>query len=853
MRLRLLAILSVLRRWHAWWRFPHLRSFELHLLRRVWLGRRMWGSIRFGVHREVWSSAESLSAWKFQGVIFRQLFMAIFVSALFSILLVAGLSHSVVLWPTLDWPWGGWALNAEAQLSYLSTLGQVSAGMLALYFAAISVVASTGYARVPGDIRSLIVHDQVGGFYFRVLTQFAATTVVMLTALVFGQSLGPLNVLLVSALALFSILSFWMLGQRAFRLFDPAALSETLNRELVGAITAATPERFGWDEMSLQTHQQRRAERALNSYRNLVTIAGQPENTSHGLTDLGRSLLAVLTFYVAAKSRIPSQSYWFKRTNRHKDWLLARQHELDIALATDTSLAPEQVPDPTWFESTSAKLLQEIAVELGKRDDFPGLALLANDLRETMDAFGQSCAVAEAVLVARIAGAPILERCGRVDFGAVTESDFNRTTQALAALEFQSCTLIEAFLGTVRVLEKLSPSAVEARLARLDWSAAKSIYSSGPIPRHVVEQLEWLRSCLEFEAKLEGRIVSPAWLQVEMASRGMVRFLHEAVIRLMDEIERTFGAPAPARPPSHAVVTAENCLWGLEGCNKLAKHLERYEALATELTARNRSKEYQWPKTDWSALHKRISALRNRLVVNLAACAPRLTALPASGAWPDYFGRSYAVLGDETFDAMRRGDAPQFTQIFPAFFACAFPAMERIGKSPGPETRNYVVQTSPVKDLLDLSGYALLFSALENQPFETTVRQCWDERFNSNADPGWRAAQIAFLVLIAEPSLWEESNPTLRTRWHYGVQQLLRSRGIVVDRYDHWQDDDAPVHPHPLVRAYARSVSVLFEAHDIFLSRYLYQRPDAAGLIKPNAVHSFDVEFDRENPPAPHG
>ncbi|MDP3072301.1 MAG: hypothetical protein Q8N18_18565 [Opitutaceae bacterium] len=847
-------VIDAARRWHAWWRFPHLRSFELHLWGRFWHGRHAWGKVLFGARREVWSSGESLTAWKLQGSIFRQLVAAIFVPALFAILLVAGLCHVVVLWPALDWPWGGWTLNAEAQLGYLSTLGQISAGMLTLYFTAISVVASTGYARVPGDIRTLIVQDQVGSFYFRILAQFAATTIVMLVALVFGLTLGPLNVLLASALALFSILSFWALGQRAFRLFDPTALSESLNQELAGAVTAVTPERFGWDEISLQAHNQRRAEQALNSYRNLIAIAAQPENAGGGrLVDLGRSLLAVLKFYVERKSRIPSKSFWFKRANKHKDWLLARQHELDIALATDTSLAPDQIPDLVWFEAHVAKLTEAIATELGRRDDFPGLARLADHLREVMDTFGRNCAVTEGLLVARIAGAPILERCRRVDFGAVTESDFNHTTQALAALELQSCNVIEAFLGTVRVIDQLSASAVERRVNRVVWGDAQSIYGPGPIPRQVVEQLEWLRGCLEFEVKVEGQIVSPAWLPVEMVSLGMVRFLHESVTRIMDETERCFGAVPPAGPAPHAVAEAENCLWGLEACNKLAKHIERYEALADELAAKNRSKEYQWPKVDWADMRKRIATLRNQLVVKLAGCAARLVTLPASGNWPDYFGRSYAVLGDEAFDAMARGDEQQFGQVFPTYFSCAFLAMDRLGKKPGSETRNYIIQMSPVKDLLDLSGYALLFSALDNKTFEATVKHCWDERFASNADPAWRAVQIALLVLIAEPSLWQEPSSTLRTRWHYGMDRLLRQRRIVTDRYDHFGEDDAPVHASPLVRAYARSMSVLFEAHDIFLSRYVYQRPEAAGLNKPHAIRSFDAEFDRENPPAAHG
>lgn len=841
---------DTLRRGYACWQFPHLRAFEFYLWPRFWRGRHSWARLNFNTQSQFWRSGESLSGWKLQLVIFWDLFTLIFFSGLIAIGLVAVLSQAVQFWPVLDWPWGGWTLNADAELGYLTTLGQVSAGMLALYFTAISVVASTGYATVPGDIRALIMQNQVGNFYFRVLTLFAATTVVMLAALAFGIALGPLNLLLAFALALLSILSFWVLGKQAFSLFDPATLAQQLNLELHGAITAATAARFGWAEMSLQAHNQRRADRALGSYGNLVAIAIESKNAGgQQLVDLSRALLAVLQFYVAAKARIPSASFWFKRTNKHPDWLLASQHELDIALATDTSLAPAQVPDLNWLEVKAAHLLREIAVALANRHDFANLARLADSLRESMDAFGRNCAIEEGLLVARIAGTSILERCRREDFGTVPEGDLARTTHALAAFEHQCCTFIEVFLGTVRILDELKPAALARRLAQVDWTDERSLYAPGPNSRKVVEQLEELHRCLKFEAELEGQVISPAWLRAEMASRGMVEFLHHAVALILAEVERAFGATPPGAAP-HAVIVAENCLWGMEACNKLAKHFQAIQALAAEHAANNRSKEYEWPQTDWAKMQQRITDLRRQLIAKLAACAPALATLPGDGTWPDYFGRSYSVLGDETFDALARGDEGFFDQVFPACFDCAFLAMGRLSQTAGAKTRTAVDLMSPVKDLLDLSGYGLLFSALDGKNYEATVRRCWDARFALLTDPGELAGLMVSLVFIAEPSLWQEPNARLRTRWHYGTDQILRRRGIIADHYGRGHQEEEQVHSNPLVRAYARSLSVLFEAHDIFLSRYLYQRPEAAGLDKSGAIRNFDAEFARENQPA---
>jgi len=40
---------------------------------------------------------------------------------------------------------------------------------------------TSAYARVPGDVRSLVVQEQVGSFYFGVLAQFAGVVTIMLS------------------------------------------------------------------------------------------------------------------------------------------------------------------------------------------------------------------------------------------------------------------------------------------------------------------------------------------------------------------------------------------------------------------------------------------------------------------------------------------------------------------------------------------------------------------------------------------------------------------------------------------------------------------------------------------------
>jgi hypothetical protein len=154
-------------------------------------------------------------------------------------------------------------LDKDAQREFLGTLGAVSAAFLTLYFTAISVVVSTAYARTPGNVRSLIIKEEVGSAYFGFLAQFAGVITVMLNLLAFGHQLGSLNTLFAGFLCLFSIFGFVFLGVRAFEYFDPTVLVSLLNRRVLEKIQSVTPDGYQWTDQSFQSHHQRQASELL--------------------------------------------------------------------------------------------------------------------------------------------------------------------------------------------------------------------------------------------------------------------------------------------------------------------------------------------------------------------------------------------------------------------------------------------------------------------------------------------------------------------------------------------------------------------------------------------------------------
>ena len=99
------------------------------------------------------------------------------------------------------------------------------AALLALFFATVGVIASTAYARVPGEIRQLFVRERTSLIYvWNVAVALLVGLVVLTMPLVAHRWPHGLTVLLFAVLTAFSVLSLAVLGTRLFNFFDLSTL-----------------------------------------------------------------------------------------------------------------------------------------------------------------------------------------------------------------------------------------------------------------------------------------------------------------------------------------------------------------------------------------------------------------------------------------------------------------------------------------------------------------------------------------------------------------------------------------------------------------------------------------------------
>lgn len=833
--------LQPVRTCYRWIRNPLLRRFEWQNHAAYWRVRLLTDRIRFRYHRQLFHTKSELRELGEKRSAFFGVLRAILSQAVVALAVVVALLVLDRFLPLPTPPRLNIAVKPDAVLTLMSTLAQISATLLGLYFAAVSLVASTSYNRVSGEVRALVVGEEVGSFYFGFLAQFAGLTILLTVCHATGFTLGLWCIGAAMFVGIFGVFSFVVLGLRIFTFFDPATLTNALNRSLVRCIQDATPEGYRWQDPSFQNFHQKRALVILQCYGSLVTLAEAAENlNSSALPGLARGLINLLRYYAGMKSQIPSQSHWFRRRPRHKDWLTDSHTELEVARATDTALPPEMIPDHGWFEQETALVLGRIAHGLLERTDLNAAASFLTDIHEYLDTLGQHFQLQEAIELSRSLGHEIDLKFAKTRFEPNPPAALERSALRMALYDVQGLGLISILLGLAKTLRNKELKALAESAVTVDWTRPASLYRTGARPRSVLEQWEALCKSLEFEITVEGGIVSPPWVTLEVTAFGYAQAL-TGLQDLLTECECFFGAGVKARIAEKDLVGAAQVgLRAMEATHKYQVHFaaarQWYEASA----ALDRSKDRPWPKVDWDYCFRRIADLRKEVVANLATCVPALSSLPESKWLLDLFGQAYSVLADACFSALLEEDDAAFGQLFPVFFNTALSAHDRvIERKKGRVHGLFKLAMGPCGDLLAISGYALLTTELNGKSFAATVTARWNEYFKSVGDAAKAGTLIETFAAGTDVLAGMSPRELLRYQWSSAYNGFLTRKGFRVGRGLYAGDIPDRSHPSNILRAYVMRAGMLCDAEDVFLALDLFKRPEAEGLEMPHQVESF--------------
>ena len=716
--------------------------------------------------------------------------------------------------------------SATGYRTLLTTFTSIGGIFIGFYFAAISTVCGAIYARVPNNIRELLIHERVGSAYMSFLAAVTFLGLFLLTFQALGWGPVALAIPLVAVSGGVMIFGFVRLGARAFYLFDPTALSGHLLNQLQRCYLQVKAGGHRWAEEAFQHHAHQTARTALDT---LVTVsditAKEPQLCGRPFARLCQGLLAFLCNYEKARKSIPTQSLWYGKRYTHPDWYRARDTETSLGHQTAMGLQPQSVSEARWIESVVYPIL-ECCLRANIRN---GQYDTVNELLEALDQYIRLLAEEHAVDYAFNLISDVFSWCREPIFAREDAPVQEESLEKMAVADRLARLPITVLLAYVGTIEPYGGQEILRRIQKIDWRSEKSIYKAG-FCTSVLASLEWMRPRLEFEERIEGRVVSPLWYLQGMVNLREAENLRDAMDHLYTRSTEIFrdwiGVALSSQHPwlAAVIVSVESEYW-----KKLGHHTQALSRLWVDLKSSSRVEDLEWPNLDMGLLQKAKAERETELLRLIAdqATSPSLTT--RNEEVPDFAGRFLHTIGEALFDAMCENDFRTFEELFGSFFVGCSLESDRLRSSASGRDwqaeREAKVAVAPLLDLMEISGYAYLFSEYHASPrLREIVETSWDKCLEKHSADGLIFFAIA--VCVTESSIEIPHRGINRTRWKQIVQQRLA--GVAAEGGKGGEglglDDYVPTvaHDSALVRLFVgRMGYVGFDGIDIFIGKYV--------------------------------
>ena len=645
-------------------RIPSIRRFfnRVQLLHRLQYSQNYWNLlqhlrlIRFWFNKNLftinrWSQQKRSSALifsKFIKLILNQLILVILLIFLLQVLdnlrLAQGWTISRLVPITFN-------MESESYLNALGTLAQLAGIFLGLYFTAVSVVASTFYAKVPGDVRDLFIRETGDNFYLRIVVNFILADVVIIILSASGFELGHITLFLITILGFLAILGFFSSGTTAFGLFDPSKLTSPLISDIWEWIQAVFPKGFKWQEPSIQEFYQRHTENALDTYYNVAQMANSADHPQlESLKRLSINALNLLQRYALIKPLIPSESLWYKRASQHRDWFTSEIIAVDLAMQTGTIIKPKMMPDIMWFEFHIEKIVLGSLKNLVDRRDYNRAYEIEIRIWRTLDVLAESLSIDEALHLFDTMKEIIIVQAHNAEMNLIKlGKNLDDSKLVLGLVDLYGLALIGILLGFCRRIRSINPESFGKSIAEINWTRSNEIYENA-FPRPLVQLLEQIQKGIKLEVEIEGRIISPHWYQQQLAAQCLMSFFSRSIEKLVLGLESSFTKEADLlKEEKRYIVAAQLIQRGLEACSKFEANFIDVKPTFEGLSNFRKTDDIQWVVPEWKSINARINIIRENLIISFAKSLDSLVEIEPSSNYPDYFGQGFNLVSMECY------------------------------------------------------------------------------------------------------------------------------------------------------------------------------------------------------------
>ncbi|ODS05051.1 hypothetical protein [Vibrio scophthalmi] len=661
-------------------------------------------------------------------------------------------------------------------IDQLRLYAQMLTAIFSIYFATIGIILSTGYTKLRRDIIQLLVNEQVGNVYSRLLVFSAIFCLCATTFESFGLKPSFLVYAIGTLLTAISSLTLFPLGQRLFNFFDlnQLARSEVLPRIVRNIENAAKSS----DSISLANHH---SKKALLAFKQFCYIDNQVKTDTSRLSDnlpaLSRDYSELLQYYLSEKHKINHQSYWFPRRKKHEQWFLAGDFATHNALQTSSQLATKEEIHYQWLENDiTERLAQHIELAFETGDLKLGLELLGK-LSSRINVYANQLQFEIGIReIQRV------QKIIETAFSVIPQVSNDEEMKLLVAIAD-----MWAALGSSLCLETLRRMITfEKELAQFfinDIWTKKSLQS---LPALLQVELAFIVKFINFENNIEGkRLSKPKFVQqlaVQSLLRHYAKTLQE-VIEFHTVVIPSFIASLEKMKMTEAatqvILASLHNYWKLpRWFDSISELIDRYNTLE-----HHSEKEYAFQKIDIKKMNEQLISSREKAIEMLSQpnIVEHIFKNEYNDELPDHFGHVYFQLAEACIEALEENSPIRFNRTFPMFMAMAFQASDSkfIDKNLelNDEYRLHLI-SSVFKDIMSILGIAILYSAyFDNSSLSMTAIDQFNSRIENTPNKKLYLKRMVILSESQDFSFSASPRDRFRLNWKMSFEQRMRNDG----------------------------------------------------------------------------
>ena len=728
---------------------------------------------------------------------------------------------------------------------------------ITIYFASISILASTSYLKLPTQTKSLIWKEKGNYFLYNYLMALIIMAIILSALNSFGYSTGYIVFIATILLSVFGMMAFVFFTVRLFGFFSPVSLLDAyLVPNIQNFIEQITVNRKQFPE--LQNHCQRLVESDLTLIENIIRteFSDKSIETAHSgeeVEKLIKQLFQVLTYYSSRKQSIPLDSLWYKKRSKHKSYFEVDYHsEINLTHQLDTTMVATEIPDLMWLEKKVATILELILSHIFLTKNYRLCGIALSSLQAHLELIIEQADHNTAIFILENLAPKLQNFILDINpkFQEIEKNSIDSSVlESLAIADYYGCIFISAILGYRKRIEGLC-----AKIDGVNFSSKKGLYAQN-FPSEIIARLEDLQKRLKFEIAVEGKTVSQKYYIDQLVATAVLDFVNKVpdkVLKLLDDGIIKFIAKLIEQKNFLMLLPLFDRV--LEAINKAFSFANQLEKDENEIAKFIKVKDISHVRTNVEDFRKKLMEHR-RIVLE---CFPKFSAITYfipkhDSSIPDYFGNYYFRLSQVCVEALVKNDSELFSKLFPVCFLHSFSVYGYLTEKFNENNSNkeyWGVRISDVlMNLFIISGYALIYREIGQKEIWQVVDKQWKDvpgilKRESLKDAMHTMIQIA----SCNDNFYASPTNQIRFEWERLVKSdLLRKRIIQERDTSFFGREPERKHQSDILEILAQhntSFSWYYGAEVIFIACYLDELPDneKSELVRKARRFATDVE-----------